>query len=95
MAPWLMMLAKQVIAPLLVDKGIDLLKEQLEDKEVDDAISAVSQVAQKLSAVKNCEMDHSPKGHLDEDTKTKALEVVNSALDILDMIEDMDIDLNL
>lgn len=88
MAPWLVMILKNIVAPFLVEKAIDYAKEELHDKEVDDAIEKVSQVAQKLSIVKEADKEGSPKGHIDDETKAKALLVVQGAMDIVEMLDE-------
>lgn len=87
MPVWLIPILKQIVAPFLISKAIDYAKEELHDKEVDDAIAKVSEVAQKLHLLKEKDTSESPKGHIDDVTKEKAMAVVNSALDIVDMID--------
>lgn len=86
MPAWLWIVLKKIVAPFLVSKAIDYAKEELKDSEVDDAINKVSDVAQKLHLLQESDTSESPKGHLDDATKQKALQVVDSALAIADMI---------
>ena len=87
MPAWLLIVLKKVVAPFVVSKAIDYAKEELLDREVDEAIERVSDVAQKLQLVKDKESPDSPSGHIDDETKRKAIQVVESVLDIADMIE--------
>lgn len=86
MPVWLLGLLQKVVAPFIVSKVIDYAKEELLDREVDEAIARLSEVAQKLHLISEQEAPDSPVGHIDDETKQKALEVVESALSIADMI---------
>ena len=84
---WLLIFLKKIVAPFVVSEAIDYAKEQLLDKEVDEAIERVSQVAQKLQLVQDRESADSPIGHIDDETKAKAVKVLESVLDIAAMID--------
>lgn len=84
---WALTILKKIVAPFVVSKAIDYAKEELKDKDVDYAVEQVSQVAQTLQLIKDREDVDSPAGHIDDETKRKALQVVESAIDIADMLE--------
>lgn len=87
MPSWFVVVLRKLL-PWLVSEAVDFAKDRLYDHEVDEAIDKVSQVAQKISDIKNGEQEGSPVGHIPEDTKAKALLVAEGALSIAEMIDE-------